>query len=112
MALRSFNSVSGFSVGQDSDIDVVSNIGNVTPVNLTVSELSDFGPIANITITGGTTGQVIQTDGSGTLSFADTASDNSAAPMPYIIVSGDSYVVPEHLRMRLQTKFTMITTEH
>ena len=98
MALRSFNSVSGFSVGQDSDIDVVSNIGNVTPVNLTVSELSDFGPIANITITGGTTGQVIQTDGSGTLSFADTASDNSAAPMPYIIVSGDSYVVPENFQ--------------
>lgn len=98
MALRSFNSVSGFSVGQDSDIDVVSNIGNVTPVNLTVSELSDFGPIANITITGGTTGQVIQTDGSGTLSFADTASDNSAAPMPYIIVSGDNYVVPENFQ--------------
>ena len=98
MALRSFNSVSGFSVGQDSDIDVVSNIGNVTPVNLTVSELSDFGPIANITITGGTTGQVIQTDGAGTLSFADTASDNSAAPMPYIIVSGDSYVVPENFQ--------------
>ena len=98
MALRSFNSVSGFSVGQDSDIDIVSNIGNVTPVNLTVSDLSDFGPIANITITGGTTGQVIQTDGSGTLSFADTASDNSAAPMPYIIVSGDSYVVPENFQ--------------
>jgi hypothetical protein len=98
MALRSFNSVSGFSVGQDSDIDIVSNIGNVTPVNLTVSDLSDFGPIANITITGGTTGQVIQTDGSGTLSFADTASDNSAAPMPYIIVSGDNFVVPENFQ--------------
>ena len=54
MALRSFNSVSGFSVGQDSDIDVVSNIGNVTPVNLTVSELTELGPIGNVTITGGT----------------------------------------------------------
>jgi hypothetical protein len=42
MALRSFNSVSGFSVGQDSDIYVVSNIGNVTPDNLTVTEISNL----------------------------------------------------------------------
>ena len=98
MALRSFNSVSGFSVGQDSDIDIVSNIGNVTPVNLTVAELSNLGPIGNITITGGSNGQIIKTDGSGVLSFADTATDNSAAPMPYIIVSGDTYVVPENFQ--------------
>ena len=97
MALRSFNSVSGFSVGQDSDIDVVSNIGNVTPVNLTVSELTELGPIGNVTITGGTSGQVLTTDGSGGLSFADNTTD-SAAPMPYIIVSGESYVVPENFQ--------------
>jgi len=97
MALRSFNSVSGFSVGQDSDIDVVSNIGNVTPVNLTVSELTELGPIGNVTITGGTSGQVLTTDGLGGLSFADNTTD-SAAPMPYIIVSGESYVVPENFQ--------------
>ena len=97
MALRSFNSVSGFSVGQDSDIDVVSNIGNVTPVNLIVSELTELGPIGNVTITGGTSGQVLTTDGSGGLSFADNTTD-SAAPMPYIIVSGESYVVPENFQ--------------
>jgi hypothetical protein len=97
MALRSFNSVSGFSVGQDSDIDVVSNIGNVTPVNLTVSELTELGPIGNVTITGGTSGQVLTTDGAGGLSFADNTTD-SAAPMPYIIVSGESYVVPENFQ--------------
>ncbi len=99
MALRSFNSVSGFSVGQDSDIDVVSNIGNVTPVNLTVSELSNLGAIGNITITGGTNGQGIITDGSGTLSFGSTGqAANSATNMPYYISSGDTYVVNANLQ--------------
>ena len=99
MALRSFNSVSGFSVGQDSDIDVVSNIGNVTPVNLTVSELSNLGAIGNITITGGTNGQGIITDGSGTLSFGSTGiAANSATNMPYYISSGDTYVVSANLQ--------------
>ena len=99
MALRSFNSVSGFSVGQDSDIDVVSNIGNVTPVNLTVSELSNLGAIGNITITGGTNGQGIITDGAGTLSFGSTGiAANSATNMPYYISSGDTYVVNANLQ--------------
>ena len=99
MALRSFNSVSGFSVGQDSDIDVVSNIGNVTPVNLTVSELSNLGAIGNITITGGTNGQGIITDGAGTLSFGSTGqAANSATNMPYYISSRDTYVVNANLQ--------------
>jgi hypothetical protein len=99
MALRSVNSVSGFSVGQDSDIDVVSNIGNVTPVNLTVTELSNLGAIGNITIAGGTNGQGIITDGSGTLSFGSTGiAANSATNMPYYISSGDTYVVNANLQ--------------
>jgi hypothetical protein len=98
MALRSFNSVSGFSTGQDPQLAIISDIGNVTPVNLTVSELTNLGPIGNITITGGSNGQIITTDGSGVLSFADTSADNSAAPMPYIIVSGDTFIVPENFQ--------------
>jgi hypothetical protein len=97
MALRSFNSVSGFSTGQDPQLAIISDIGNVTPVNLTVTELTNLGPIGNITITGGSNGQIITTDGSGVLSFADTTTD-SAAPMPYIIVSGDTFIVPENFQ--------------
>ena len=99
MALRSFNSVSGFSVGQDPQIDIISNIGNVTPLNLTVTELSNLGAIGNITITGGTNGQGIITDGAGTLSFGSTGqAANSATNMPYYISSGDTYVVSANLQ--------------
>ena len=99
MALRSFNSVSGFSVGQDPQIDIISNIGNVTPLNLTVTELSNLGAIGNITITGGTNGQGIITDGAGTLSFGSTGqAANSATNMPYYISSGDTYVVNANLQ--------------
>ena len=65
MAIRSFNSVGGFSVAE-TPVEIVSNVGNVTPTNLDVSAgLSDLGAIGNVTITGGSSGQGIITDGSG-----------------------------------------------
>jgi hypothetical protein len=60
MAIRSFNSVGGFSVAE-TPVEVISNVGNVTALNLAVTELSDLGAIGNITITGGTNGQGIIT---------------------------------------------------
>ena len=39
MAIRSFNSVGGFSVAE-TPVEVISNVGNVTALNLTVTELS------------------------------------------------------------------------
>ena len=98
MAIRSFNSVGGFSVAE-TPVEVISNVGNVTALNLAVTELSDLGAIGNITITGGTNGQGIITDGAGTLSFGSTGqAANSATNMPYYISSGDTYVVSANLQ--------------
>jgi hypothetical protein len=99
MAIRSFNSVGGFSVAE-TPVEIVSNIGNVTPTNLDVSSgLSDLGAIGNITITGGSANQAIITDGSGTLSFGDAGlAANTAAVMPYIINASESYQIGANLQ--------------
>lgn len=49
--------------------------GNVSIGNLVVANLTNLGNIANITITGGASGQVVVTDGAGHLSFATAASN-------------------------------------
>ena len=73
MAIRSFNSVGGFSVAE-TPVEIVSNVGNVTPTNLDVSGgLSDLGAVGNVTITGGSANQALITDGFGGLSGADGA---------------------------------------
>lgn len=47
-------------------------VGTTTPsANLTVNGTSNLGPIGNITITGGSSGQVLTTNGSGTLSWGN-----------------------------------------
>lgn len=99
MGIRSFNSVGGFSVAE-TPVEIVSNVGNVTPTNLDVSAgLSDLGAIGNITITGGSANQAIITDGSGTLSFGEAGmAANSAATMPYQINASESYTVGANLQ--------------
>lgn len=96
MALRPFNSINGFSVGNDPQTDVIYANGDVTAANLIVTSLSNLGNIANITISGGSNGQAIITDGNGVLTFGtvDTGA-NSTAPMPYQIDVGSSYIVPD-----------------
>ena len=66
MALKKFNSVDGFSVGE-SQTDVIFSNADVTANNLSVTGEANLGPISNVTITGGTSGQAIVTDGSGNL---------------------------------------------
>lgn len=99
MGIRSFNSVGGFSVAE-TPVEIVSNIGNVTPTNLDVSSgLSDLGAIGNVTITGGSANQAIITDGSGTLSFGDAGIPaGSAAVMPYQINASESYTIGANLQ--------------
>lgn len=99
MGIRSFNSVGGFSVAE-TPVEIVSNIGNVTPTNLDVSSgLSDLGAIGNITITGGSANQALLTDGSGNLSFGNAGiAADSAAVMPYIINASESYTVGANLQ--------------
>jgi len=98
MAIRSFNSVGGFSVAE-TPVEVISNVGNVTALNLAVTELSNLGAIGNVTITGGSAGQGIVTDGAGALSFGSTGlAANTAAVMPYIINASESYQVGANLQ--------------
>ena len=97
MALRPFNSIAGISVGENATGVILAN-ADVTAVNLTASGVSNLGPISNVHITGGSSGQVIQTDGLGNLIFADASGGNSSAPMPYIIPVGESYYVPENFQ--------------
>ena len=97
MAIRKFNSQSGFSVGY-SPVDVIDANANVSANGLTVTALSDLGAIGNITITGGANGQVIKTDGNGVLSFGDSASGYEAATMPYYIANSETYTVAENLQ--------------
>jgi hypothetical protein len=105
MALRPFNSIAGISVGNTS-VDVILANGDITTTNITANGIVNFnstsnvtlGTISNIHIAGGNSGQVLTTDGAGNLTFADTASSDSAAPMPYIIPVGESYFVPENFQ--------------
>jgi hypothetical protein len=99
MAQRPFNSIQGFSVGSDPQISVIDANGNVTATNLSVSGVSNLGPVGNVTITGGSNGQALVTDGSGVLSFQSiNTTSNSAAPMPYNIPVGESYIVDENFQ--------------
>jgi len=98
MTTRAFNSVQGFSVGSNPQQDIILANGDITTVNFTANGVSDLGPIGNVRISGGSSGQVIQTDGLGNLVFADTSGGNSAAPMPYYVEVGNSYIVPNNFQ--------------
>ena len=72
MAIKPFNSDDGFSVGNTS-IDVIYANGDITTGNITVNNNANLGSVSNITITGGNANYVIQTDGQGNLSWANTS---------------------------------------
>jgi hypothetical protein len=98
MAIRPLNSIAGFSTG-DPAITVIQANADITTINLTANGLSNLGNVGNVKITGGTTGQVISTDGNGNLSFTTiNASSNRAAPMPYLIPTGEAYIVNENFQ--------------
>jgi len=73
MALKKFNSQSGFSVGLEPTIAVVDSNGNVIANTLEVTNFANLGSISNISIQGGNPDQVVATDGAGTLFFKDAA---------------------------------------
>ena len=68
MALKPLNSVAGFSVGETPANIILAN-GDVTTNNITTTGKANLNAIGNVIITGGSIGQVIQTDGVGNLSF-------------------------------------------
>jgi len=94
MAIRPLNSIAGFSAG-DPAITVVQANGDITTINLTANGISNLGPVSNVHITGGNTGQFLKTDGGGNLSWDDVGNitSNNAGPMPYYVANGESYIV-------------------
>lgn len=98
MAVRPLNSIAGFSVG-DPSIAVVQANGDITTINLTANGVSNLGPVSNLILTGGANGQALTTDGNGNLTFSTiTTESNRAAPMPYLIPTGESYIVNENFQ--------------
>ncbi len=70
------------------------NAANVSLTsNLSVAGISTLGNIGNVKITGGTSGQAIVTDGSGNLTFANSSSIQSPAPMPTYVANGDTLTI-------------------
>ena len=67
--------------------------GNITGTNLSVTGDSNLGAIGNVSITGGSSGYVISTDGSGNLSFVSPSATQSPAPMPTVVAAGDTLTI-------------------
>jgi len=98
MALRPLNSIAGFSTG-DPAIQIVQANGDITTINFTANGFSNLGPVSNVIITGGSSGQALITDGAGNLTFGTVNTEsNRAAPMPYFIPNGESYIVNENFQ--------------
>ena len=73
MALKPLNSVAGFSVGETPANIILAN-GDITTNNITTTGVANLNAIGNIRVSGGSNGQVIQTDGAGNLSFVSISS--------------------------------------
>jgi hypothetical protein len=98
MAVRPLNSIAGFSTG-DPAIAVIQANGDITTINLTANGVSNLGPVSNLILTGGSNGQALITDGNGNLTFGTVNTEsNRAAPMPYLIPTGESYIVNENFQ--------------
>ena len=74
MAIKPFNSVAGFSVGEFPTVVTIHANGDVVASNLTTSGTSNLNAVGNVKISGGSAGQVLSTDGTGNLSWTTVAS--------------------------------------
>lgn len=85
MTVKYFNVKNGLSSGNIT-LDAAS--GNIAGTNLTVTGNSNLGAVGNVSMTGGSRGYFLSTDGNGILSFVSPASTTTPAPMPTYIPSG------------------------
>ena len=76
MALKPLNSVAGFSVGQTPANVILAN-GDITTNNITTTGVANLNNVGNVLIYGGSSGQVLTTDGAGNLSWSATGSPSS-----------------------------------
>lgn len=90
MTVKYFNVKNGLTSGA---ITLDATSGNTTTTNLSVTGETNLGSIANVIITGGSSGYVLSTDGAGNLSFADLAATQSPAPMPTLVNVGDTLTI-------------------
>jgi hypothetical protein len=67
------STVTGTNLNSISHFDAVNTQGLANVGSLQVRGTSTLGPVGNVSITGGTTGQVLTTNGSGVLSWAAAA---------------------------------------
>jgi len=99
MAIKSLNSVGGFSVTDSVTgnlIVIIDDNGNINTPTLTVTGNTNLGNLGNVTITGGTDGYVLATNGSGSLTWVAQSgggSGNSISIMPSYISTGESYTL-------------------
>lgn len=106
MAFKYFNVKNGLSAGNitlnaaNNTVIASDFLGNVTGTtanfsgNLIITGTTDLGSVSNVSITGGSAGQVLTTDGNGNLSFTTPTVLQSPSPMPYFIDANSVYVIP------------------
>ena len=88
--IKNFVVKNGITTGP---ITLDAGTGNITGTNLSVTGNSDLGAIANVHITGGSTGQAIITDGSGNLTFGNVSVEADPAPMPTYVAVGNTITI-------------------
>ena len=91
MAIKPFNSVAGFSVGEFPYTTIVQANGDINTTNITTTGVSNLNSVGNVKISGGSAGQVLSTDGAGNLSFITigTASLNNGTSNVTVLNSGN-----------------------
>lgn len=89
-----YNNIGAFGGSVGFTYDNTSNTLSVP--NIQVNSLSNLGNISNVIITGGTSGYVLQTNGSGNLSWTAPGGGTDTGQMPYYIPSGTTYTVQEN----------------
>jgi hypothetical protein len=68
-------------IATGSNLTVTNTVGaaNIVATGLLTANESNLGPVGNVTILGGTTGQFLQTDGTGNLAWANAGGGNGTA---------------------------------
>ena len=79
MAKKPFISVDGITVGEaNALVNVIAANGDITTSNITVSNNANLGNVGNVIITGGSSGYVLSTNGSGNLNWVAQSSGGSS----------------------------------
>lgn len=111
MTTRNFNVKNGLTAGNitldaTTNTTTTSNLVATGNVNLTGPNVS-LGAVANLHISGGSSGYVLTTDGSSNLSWVTPSSTQSPAPMPIVIDSGNTLTISANYQGLFGTPLTI-----